>query len=210
MIDLSILPLFFIASVMLVLSPGPDLLLISTYSSSKGFKAGFMLAIGILLAGLVQTLLVAFGLGKLMQQLPPIAMAIKVIGALYLAWLGVNLIKTWYANQTSPSEALPVPELKPIQLMSKGLLNNLLNPKALLFFSLFLPQFTTDNSSLTGQILVLGTLLSLIAFAINTLFSFGFCKIGAYFGNRLRLGKHIDGLLGVIFLGLEARLMTQK
>lgn len=47
MIDLSILPLFFIASVMLVLSPGPDLLLISTYSSSKGFKAGFMLAIGI-------------------------------------------------------------------------------------------------------------------------------------------------------------------
>lgn len=137
-------------------------------------------------------------------------MAIKVIGALYLAWLGVNLIKTWYANQTSPREALPVSELKPMQLISKGLLNNLLNPKALLFFSLFLPQFTTANSSLTGQILMLGTLLSLIAFAFNTLFSFGFSKIGAYLGNKLRLGKHIDGLLGVIFLGLAARLMTQK
>lgn len=210
MIDLSILPLFFIASIMLVLSPGPDLLLISTYSSSKGFKAGFMLAIGILLAGIVQTLLVAFGLGQLMQQMPPVAIAIKIIGALYLAWLGVNLIKTWYANQAMPSEALPISELAPIQLISKGLLNNLLNPKALLFFSLFLPQFTTANSSLTGQILMLGTLLSLIAFAFNTLFSFGFSKIGAYLGNKLRLGKHIDGLLGVIFLGLAARLMTQK
>jgi len=103
-----------------------------------------------------------------------------------------------------------VSELKPMQLMSKGLLNNLLNPKALLFFSLFLPQFSTDNSSLTGQILVLGTLLSLIAFTCNTLFSFGFSKIGAYLGNKLRLGKHIDGLLGVIFLGLATRLMTQK
>lgn len=210
MIDLSILPLFFIASIMLVISPGPDLLLISTYSSSKGFKAGFMLAIGILLAGIVQTFLVAFGLGQLMQQMPPIAMAIKIIGALYLAWLGINLIKTWYANQAISSEALPISELAPMQLISKGLLNNLLNPKALLFFSLFLPQFTTANSSLTGQILMLGTLLSLIAFAFNTLFSFGFSKIGAYLGNKLRLGKHIDGLLGVIFLGLAARLMTQK
>lgn len=210
MIDLSILPLFFIASIMLVLSPGPDLLLISTYSSSKGFKAGFMLAIGILLAGIVQTLLVAFGLGQLMQQMPPIAMAIKIIGAIYLAWLGINLIKTWYANQAISNEALPLSELAPMQLISKGLLNNLLNPKALLFFSLFLPQFTTANSSLTGQILTLGTLLSLIAFAFNTLFSFGFSKIGAYLGNKLRLGKHIDGLLGIIFLGLSARLMTQK
>ncbi len=210
MIDLSIVPLFFIASIMLVLSPGPDLLLISTYSSSRGFKPGFMLAIGILLAGIIQTLLVAFGLGQMMQQMPPIAMAIKIIGALYLAWLGVNLIKTWYTNQTSPSKALTVSELKPMQLISKGLLNNLLNPKALLFFSLFLPQFTNENSSLTGQILVLGTLLSLIAFTFNTLFSFGFSKIGAYFGSKLRLGKHVDGLLGVIFLGLATRLMTQK
>lgn len=210
MIDFSLLPLFFIASIMLVLSPGPDLLLISTYSSSKGFRAGFMLAIGIFIAGIIQTLLVAFGLGKLMQQIPPIATAIKVVGALYLAWLGVNLIKAWYKSQTTPNKSPQVSELDSVQLISKGLLNNLLNPKALLFFSLFLPQFTSEISSLTGQILILGTLLSSIALTINTLFSLAFSKIGSYLGNKLKFGKHIDGLLGVIFIGLATRLATQK
>ncbi|WP_042143224.1 MULTISPECIES: LysE family transporter [unclassified Pseudoalteromonas] len=62
MIDISILPLFFTAVFFLVISPGPDLILISSYSSTKGFKAGLLIALGIFFAGILQTLLVAFGL----------------------------------------------------------------------------------------------------------------------------------------------------
>jgi len=74
MIDLSVLPFFFTAIFFLAISPGPDLLLLSSYSSSKGFMAGAMVSIGVLLAGVVQTSLVAFGLGELMTAMPIIAL----------------------------------------------------------------------------------------------------------------------------------------
>ncbi|MBJ2149158.1 LysE family transporter, partial [Vibrio sp. IB15] len=95
MIDTTILPLFFVTTIFLAISPGPDLVLISTYSSTRGFKAGVMVSVGIFIAGLIQTLLVAFGLGKLMQAMPPLVLVIKIVGAIYLSWLGVNLLRTW-------------------------------------------------------------------------------------------------------------------
>lgn len=93
MIDVSILPVFFAATFFLVISPGPDLLLISSYASSQGFKSGLMISLGIFAAGLLQTVLVAFGLGNLMQAMPVLALAVKAAGALYLAWLGLNLLR---------------------------------------------------------------------------------------------------------------------
>ncbi|KKD60972.1 amino acid transporter [Grimontia sp. AD028] len=208
MIDLAILPLFFISTFFLVISPGPDLLLISTYSSIGGLKAGISIALGIFIAGLIQTMLVAFGLGKLMQAMPVVAFAVKTIGALYLAWLGLCMLKVWFANdQFSQSEAR-AKSLSSTQLVYQGLINNLMNPKALLFFSMFLPQFTHSNDSLTSQILVLGVLLSTTALFMNILFSLTFSKLSLYFKGKLALGRHVDGILGVIFLGLATRLAT--
>jgi len=210
MIDLSVLPLFFSAVFFLVISPGPDLLLISTYSSSKGFKAGLMLSLGILFAGILQTLLVAFGLGQLMQTMPLFALIIKMIGAVYLGYLGCRMLISWYQNHNNPSELGKVQQTTHLQLINKGFLNNLLNPKALLFFSLFLPQFTTGNTALSEQILLLGTLLSVTALIVNLIFALSFSKFAELIGNKIKLGRHIDGLLGFIFLGLAARLAASK
>ena len=99
MIELQILPMFLAATFFLAISPGPDLLLISTYSSSRGVRSGILISVGILLAGLAQTLLVALGLGQLMQVMPPLVTAIKIIGALYLSWLGINLVRAWFKNR---------------------------------------------------------------------------------------------------------------
>ena len=77
MIDVAVLPIFFISIFFLAISPGPDLLLISSYSSTNGFKAGSAVSIGILLAGVIQTMLVGLGLGQLMQAMPTVAVAIK-------------------------------------------------------------------------------------------------------------------------------------
>ncbi|WP_413665272.1 LysE family translocator [Microbulbifer sp. CNSA002] len=90
MIDLSILPAFLIAAIVLAASPGPDLLLISAYSSARGFTAGVMISLGIFTAGIVQTALVALGLGHIMQTMPLVAMVVKLVGAVYLAWLGLD------------------------------------------------------------------------------------------------------------------------
>ena len=94
--------------------------------------------------------------------------------------------------------------------MSQGLLNNLMNPKALLFFSMFLPQFTNSQLELTSQILVLGLLLSVIALIMNMIFSLAFSKLSSFFSGTFSLSRHVDGILGVIFLGLASRLMASE
>ena len=220
MIDLSVLPFFITAIFFLAISPGPDLLLLSSYSSSKGFMAGAMVSIGVLLAGVVQTSLVAFGLGELMMAMPIIALGVKLVGAAYLTYIGFKMLFNWYKNisnheqnqalQSRDEMSSKTIKISNLSLMNKGLLNNLLNPKALLFFSLFLPQFTHDSSDLTTQILILGLILSLFVFVINLAFSFAFSQLGRFLGKNLKLGQHIDGVLGLIFLGLAARLATSK
>ncbi len=210
MIDFTILPMFFTAILFLVISPGPDLVLISTYSSTKGFKAGLMVSIGVFSAGILQTLLVAFGLGQLMQSIPMFAYAIKIIGALYLIYLGLKMLFSWYRNNLPNIQTQNTENLTSLSLMNKGFLNNLLNPKALLFFSLFLPQFTTGTGLLSVQILILGFMLSGFALIVNSAFSMTFSKFGKLVGDKFNLGRHVDGLLGFIFIGLATRLATSK
>lgn len=210
MIDFSILPVFFTAIFFLAISPGPDLVLISTYSSTKGFKAGLMVALGVFFAGILQTLLVALGLGQLMQSMPMFAYAVKIIGALYFSYLGLKILSSWYRNNQQTSSTKLSEDLIQLSLINKGFLNNLLNPKALLFFSLFLPQFTTGTGSLSGQILIFGVLLSSFVLVVNIAFSVTFSQFGKLVSNKFKLGRYINGLLGVIFLGLATRLATSK
>lgn len=205
--------LFFISAGLLVISPGPDLLLISTYASVRGFLSGLMIAIGILVAGLLQTTLVAVGLGKLMQEIPLLTMTIKIMGACYLAWIGIKLLAQWFKDRSECHDAVHVKNInnvKPMQLFSQGLFNNLMNPKALLFFSLFLPQFTQKNLDLTHQLFVLGCFLSVMAFVFNAFVSALFSQVGKYLSGKLRVGHHVNGLLGMIFLGLATRLVVSR
>ncbi|WP_341665740.1 LysE family translocator [Vibrio sp.] len=210
MIDTTVLPLFFVTTIFLAISPGPDLVLISTYSSTRGFKNGLMVSLGIFIAGLIQTLLVAFGLGKLLQAIPLLVLAIKIVGAIYLSWLGLNLLRRWLKNNKDVSASQTIQYLGNKELIYLGLINNIMNPKALLFFSMFLPQFTHSDSPLTNQILILGTILSFIVLCINTILSMSFSKLGSLLGRNLRLNRHIDGMLGVVFLVLASRLATSK
>jgi threonine/homoserine/homoserine lactone efflux protein len=210
MIDLSILPIFFTAIFFLVISPGPDLILITTYSSMRGFKSGLMISLGVFISGIIQTLLVAFGLGQLMQSMPLLAYAIKIVGAIYLLWLGLKMLKSWYLKQQELARQNSLETLSNTNLVGKGLLNNLLNPKALVFFSLFLPQFITGTGSISLQIFILGMLLSGFALVMNIVFSLSFSKAGSIVGNKLNMGRHIDGLLGIVFVGLATRLASSK
>ncbi|KNC65445.1 LysE family translocator [Pseudoalteromonas ardens] len=218
MIDITLLPLFFTTIFFLVISPGPDLLLLSSYSATKGFRAGAFIALGILSAGLVQTALVAFGLGQVMQTMPLVALIVKLIGAAYLAYLGVKMLLHWYKHRRitpSGSDTAPTDSgLNGVELIKRGCFNNLLNPKALLFFSLFLPQFTTAEHGLTAQLIVLGLMLSLFAFGINLLFAAAFSNLAKTIATRAkgikRWAVHLDGVLGTLFIALSARLALSK
>jgi threonine/homoserine/homoserine lactone efflux protein len=149
MLDLQTLPLFLGAVLALLLVPGPDMLLISAQSIQRGARYGIACSVGVMLAGLLQTALVALGLGHVMETWPALATAIRWVGAAYLGYLGVKLLSAWAKAGQQPEGAASTRaggELGLGSLVAIGAANNLLNPKALLFFALFLPQFTNPRA----------------------------------------------------------------
>ena len=213
MIDVQLLPLFLSAVFALLVVPGPDMLLISAQSVQRGARYGVACSVGVMLAGLLQTLLVALGLGHAMESWPAVATTIRWVGAAYLAYLGTRLLWAWHRAGAQP-EGAAAPAgagLSPGRLVAIGLVNNLLNPKALLFFALFLPQFTSPAlGSQPLQLATLGLLLTFIAFGFNALASLLFASLRRLRTGPSRLQRHGNGVLGALFLLLAARLALGK
>lgn len=214
MLDVQMLPLFLGAVFALLIVPGPDLLLISAQSVQRGARCGIACSLGVMLAGLLQTLLVALGLGHAMESWPALATAIRWVGAAYLAYLGCRLLWAWRAagaadGAPSARPTLAAPSLRSLVLI--GLANNLLNPKALLFFALFLPQFTSPAlGSQPLQLATLGLLLTFIAFGFNVAASFVFASLRSLRIDSPRLQRHGNGLVGALFVLLASRLAFGK
>lgn len=212
-IDTSNLPVFLSAVAALLIVPGPDFFLITTQATSRGLKYGVACALGIGLAGVLQTALVALGLGKLMETWPVVATAIRLAGAVYLAFLGISLLKSWWHKRGTvgqPQSCAPL-ESSTKSIFLAGLANNLLNPKALLFFSVFVPQFVNPSlGSSSLQIAVLGLVLTVIALFYNLSLAFVFAQF-----KRLQLGRGViarngEGLVGLLFLVLAGRLAASR
>lgn len=208
MIDIAALPIFLVAVAALLIVPGPDFLLITSQSVSHGARHGAACSVGILLAGVLQTLLVAVGLGQIMEAWPLVATAIRLVGAAYLAHLGIKLLLAWRRQHEVQEHRAPAaPAQSTRVLLLVGLANNLLNPKALLFFSVFIPQFIDPGlGSSTVQIAIWGGMLSLLAFAYNLLLSLLFSAARSLHINVPSIPRHGQGVLGLLFLMLAARL----
>jgi threonine/homoserine/homoserine lactone efflux protein len=212
-IDTTNLPVFLGAVAALLIVPGPDFVLITTQAASRGMKYGVACSLGIGLAGVIQTALVALGLGKLMETWPVFATAVRLAGAAYLAVLGMSLLKSWWQKRNTDGahqDSAPL-ERSTKSIFLAGLANNLLNPKALLFFSVFVPQFVNPSlGSSSTQIATLGLLLTAIALLYNLALAFIFAQF-----KRLELGRGVmarngEGLVGVLFLFLAGRLAASR
>lgn len=211
MIDVSVLPVFLVAVAALLLVPGPDFVLISSQSVSRGARYGIACSLGIFLAGLLQTLLVAAGLGKVMEAWPVVATAVRLLGAAYLAYLGIRLLLSWSRRQGVRDQDVSATTQSAASLLVVGLVNNLLNPKALLFFSVFIPQFVNlSMGSAAAQIALWGGLLSVLALIYNILLSLLFSAVRSLRIDMPRLKVHGQGVLGALFLLLAARLSLAK
>ncbi len=153
MIALDTLAVFFVASLLLALTPGPDNIFVLTQSLVYGARAGFLITLGLCTGLLVHSSLVAVGVTAILLQFPTIFTSIRVAGALYLLFIAWQLLNT---HPTAASNsANPAPRLG--QLYRRGILMNLSNPKVSLFFLAFLPQFIDPNrGKLAAQALLLG------------------------------------------------------
>jgi len=165
MLGVDTIVVFFLASVLLGLAPGPDNIYVLTQSAINGHAAGLVVTLGLCTGLLVHTSAVALGVAALFHTSAIAFNLFKLAGAAYLLFLA------WQAFRASAGslEGGAVRALRPSQLYRRGVLMNVTNPKVSLFFLAFLPQFTDpDRGSLVLQTAQLGGL-----FIIATLLVFG-------------------------------------
>ena len=165
---------FLTASILLTLAPGPDILYLLTKSLSDGAKAGIILACGLVSGIVFHTTLVMLGVATLIQSSVTAMILLKIFGAAYLLFLAFGAIKSARAGKKI-SLSRAGSKISSKALYKRGILMNVLNPKVLLFFLAFLPQFvdlSREGASLT--IFFLGVVFAaqaLIIFSCVALFA---------------------------------------
>lgn len=201
--SLPTLAMFAAACLTLVLSPGPNMAFVVSYGASQGPKAGLAAALGLGMANLVYTALTVSGLVAAIAAWPPAFDLIRYAGAAYLLWLAYKTLRQAGGPQ------LYQPVRRPwLAISARAALNSLLNPKPMLFYMVFLPQFVdTARGHVALQIMVLGGLLTLISLAVNALLGTlsgvaqRFMRGGSNTAGRLRSGAQ-----ALVFMLLALRL----
>lgn len=158
-----------LAGFFLSATPGPSMLYVLSHSVGQSPGAGLASAFGLALGGILLAVATALGLAEVFKQIPSIVMVLRYLGSAYLAWLGANMI--WTARKSAGVQLIPERVLqKPISaIVWQGVIVELLNPKTVLFFALFLPPFVSacqnlgNPSEVRSQLLILGILVPLTA-----------------------------------------------
>ncbi|AXO68516.1 LysE family translocator [Agrobacterium tumefaciens] len=158
---------FTIAILLLAVTPGPDMTLWISRSLREGRAAGFMTLVGTNIGITVHTMLVAFGVAALIVASPTAFMILKTGGAAYLVWLAIQAIR-----KGSDFVMVKTAGEKPQSSLRSALLNgiwvNLLNPKVIIFFMTFLPQFVSaSDPHVTGKLIFLGIWSIIVALPIG-------------------------------------------
>lgn len=194
---------FVLATLIISLSPGPSNLYILACTLGSGKAGGRAAALGMAVGSSSYAIATAFGLAAVMLYIPMIFTLIKVLGALYLIYLGITSLR--YAS--APHLRKPV-QASTRRIVSRSLLVELSNPKTALFFIAFLPQFTRATGDvLINDLLVLGLLFSAIALCCDLLVVQLSHQLGRWMAKNPRVAVRQEQLVGLIFLGLGATLL---
>jgi threonine/homoserine/homoserine lactone efflux protein len=207
--DLTLWGLFVVASVVLLLTPGPAVLYIVARSVEQGRAAGLVSVLGIHLGTIVHITAAAVGLSALIVSSALAFAIVKYLGAAYLIWIG---IRTFMARD--PDLQAPVVPAEPLRRVFRdGFVVNLFNPKTAIFFLAFLPQFVDPaRGALHWQILILGLTFMGLGIISDGIFALIAGAAGDFLrGNRrfLRLQRWFAGT-SFIGLGVTAALSTRK
>ena len=198
--------LFILSGLLLNLTPGPDTLYIVARSTTQGFRAGAVAALGIGAGTLVHISAAAVGLSALLAASAAAFTVVKVLGALYLLYLGISLLSSQRRN--APEREI-MPAARPSVVFLQGFLTNVLNPKVALFFLALLPQFV--DAKAPSKVIAL-LFLGLIFDCNGTLWNL-FVAWSAARARKILRGKVAAWLqrsLGALFILLAARLAVSR
>jgi threonine/homoserine/homoserine lactone efflux protein len=200
---------FLVFTVALVLVPGPDVAVTTRNTLAGGRTRGAWTAVGITSSNAVQGLAAAAGLGALVVRSQPLFEVIRWAGVGYLAYLGVQALRSAVAGRYAADELTAgTGTAQRLAGWRQGFLSNITNPKVLVFYLAVLPQFLTPDSGVPTLVLlalthaVLGLLYLLLLVA-------GMHRARAVLGRR-RVRRALDAVTGTVLLGFGVRLATER
>ena len=174
---------FSAASIVLLLIPGPTILLVISYALGQGWRVALPMAAGVALGDFTAMTLSMLGIGALLMASATIFTVLKWIGAAYLIWLGVKLFRAGGSFETKArTEAT-----SPLKMLAHAWLITALNPKSITFFVAFLPQFLDTKAPFLPQMLIFETTFLTLAF----LNAFGYALVASKARNLFRSERAI-------------------
>lgn len=198
--------LFFMALAVVYLLPGPDMILLLQTGARQGKGAALATALGLGVARGCHVALAALGLAALFKTAPWTFDVVRLVGAAYLLWIGVQCLRTTMLPSLNGTDATTEkPHWR--EAIQRGLLTNLLNPKALLFCSVLLPQFIEPHA---GPVLAQFATLGVMLVGVGLLFDSAYALVGAALGRWLQRSPSAQRvqqwLFGSLLIGFAVRL----
>jgi threonine/homoserine/homoserine lactone efflux protein len=198
--------LFVLSGFLLNITPGPDTLYIVGRSSTQGWRAGAVAALGIGAGTLVHISAAGLGLSAILAASATAFTAVKIVGAGYLLYVGISLIRSAGASQSSPSPAV-VRAASTRSIFVQGFLTNVLNPKVALFFLAFLPQFVAaDASSKPLAFLFLGAVFDFNGTLWNLFIAWSTARLSSRLAPSVAFKRWFNRCVGSMFVFIGIRL----
>jgi threonine/homoserine/homoserine lactone efflux protein len=200
--------LFLASAVLITLSPGPDNMMVLGMGISRGRAQGIAFGLGCAAGCLSHTLLAVIGVSALIAASPLAFTTLKVCGGLYLVWLGLGAIRSRGGAQARAVDGVPQALST---LFFKGVLANAINPKVVLFFLSFLPQFVVaSRGNANWQTAALGITFTVQAAVLFGLLGFFSGSVGRWLSRKPQAGAWLDRIAGTIFIGLGLKLLVSR
>lgn len=200
--------LFVGAALLIVLTPGPNMIYLLSRSICQGRKAGVISLFGVMAGFFVHVLAAALGLTALFMAVPMAYELLKWAGAAYLLYMAWQAVKP---GASSPFEARQLPVDSPRRLFFMGFLTNLLNPKIAVFYLAIFPQFVSpEHGSVFVQSLVLGFTQIGVSFTINLAIALSAGSLATWFSRHPRGMAAQRYIMGFVLAGLAVRLAMEQ
>ena len=215
---------FILGTIFIILLPGPNSLYVMTLASKAGIRPGYQAAAGVFIGDIILMVLSATGAASVLAASPALFIMLKYLGAAYLSWIGIGLLRSAWQTLTAAPVGLPAlshdetdqrgnshfhNKVRYLTPFRTALGISLINPKSILFFVSFFIQFVDpDYAHPALSFFILGVILQILSVIYLSALILGGAHLAKSFARQKRLASLLTGVVGLIFIGFGFRLAT--
>ena len=206
---ISNLPAFVGVAAVVIVSPGPDTALTIRNTLRGGRRSGVLTSVGVVSGQTVWAVATAAGVAALLHASQPAFLALKIVGAGYLVFLGAQALVAAFRGGEPALYGAEGPRIRPRRAFRQGLISNVTNPKMAAFFTSLLPPFAGGSHATFAPLLLLALIFGAMTLVWLVAYVFVVAKAGDVF-RRERIRRALEGLTGVALVALGLKLATEK